>query len=72
MGKDRTVGLATLNQNLMRGIPSYCRVSGGRMQFSASLTLLDLVKNGASVEPLPRTSLIWGGVHVIPDTPGDS
>ena len=35
-GKWRFEGLATLNQALMRGLLSYCRVFGGRDHFSAS------------------------------------
>ena len=38
-------GLATLNQTLLRGIPSCRRVFGGRAHFIASLPLLAFVKN---------------------------
>ena len=35
LGKGRMEGLATLNQNLMRVLPSCCQVFGGRDNFSA-------------------------------------
>ena len=38
--KGRMEGLATLNQALMRGLPSCFRVFGGRTHFSASLSLI--------------------------------
>ena len=44
LGKGNIEGLATLNQALMRGLPSFWRVFGGRAHFSASLPLLALVK----------------------------
>ena len=43
-GQGKTEGLATLNQSLIRGLPSCRRVSRGRSNFSASLTMLALVK----------------------------
>ena len=38
-------GLATLNQALMRGLPSYRRIFGEKAHFGASLPLLVFVKN---------------------------
>ena len=43
-GKGRMDGLDTLNQSLMWGLPSCCRVFRGRAHFSASLPLLAFVK----------------------------
>ena len=43
LGRGKTEGLATLNQALMRGLPSCRQVFGGRAHFSASLPLLTLV-----------------------------
>ena len=37
LGRGKTEGLATLNQALMRGLPSCRRVFGGRAHFSAFL-----------------------------------
>ena len=42
--KVSTEGLTTLNQNPLRGVPSYYRDFWVRAHFSASLTLLELVK----------------------------
>ena len=50
-GQVKTEGLATLNQALMRGLPSCRRVFGGRAYFSASLPLLALVKNVSIMNP---------------------
>ena len=44
-------GLATLNQALMRGLPSCLQVFGGRAHFSASLPLLVFVKNVSLLDP---------------------
>ena len=44
-------GLATLNQALMRGLPSCRRIFGGRAHFSASLPLLAFVKNVSLLNP---------------------
>ena len=46
-GNGKTEGLATLNQALMRGLPACCRVFGGRAHFSASLTLMSLIKSAS-------------------------
>ena len=50
-GKGKTEGMFTLNQALMRGMPSCQRVFGGRAHFSASLPLLDLVNNVSLMDP---------------------
>ena len=44
-GEGGTEGLVTLNQALMRGLPSCFQIFWGGVHFSASLTLLDFVKN---------------------------
>ena len=44
-GRGNMEGLATLNQALMRDLPSCCRIFGGGDHFSASLPLLVFVKN---------------------------
>ena len=44
-GKGRTEGLKTLNQALVRGLPSGHRVFGGRAKLIASLPLLAFIKN---------------------------
>ena len=41
-GKEKMEGLATLNQALMRGLHSCCRIFGGRDHFITSLPLLAL------------------------------
>ena len=43
--------MATLNQALMRGLPSFRKVFGGRARFSASLTLISLVRNVLLMNP---------------------
>ena len=47
----KTDGLATLNQALMRGLTSCCRIFGGRARFSASLPLLVFVKKLSLLNP---------------------
>ena len=44
-------GLATLNYALMRGLPSCCRIFGGRAHFSASTPLLAFVKHVSLMNP---------------------
>ena len=51
LGQGNIEGLATLNQALMRGLPSCRRVFRGRAHFSASLPLLTLVKNVSLMNP---------------------
>ena len=51
--KGRMEGLATLNQTLMRGLPSCCRVSGGRANFSASPPPTCVCRKYEPDEPLP-------------------
>ena len=50
-GKGRMEGIATLNQALMRDLPSCSRVFGGRAHFSASLPLLALKQNVSLLNP---------------------
>ena len=50
-GKGRMEGLVTLNQDLMRGLPSCHRVFGVRDHFSASLPLLAFMKNVSLLNP---------------------
>ena len=49
--KGRMEGLATLNQTLLRGIPSCRRVFGGRAHFSISLPLLVFFNNMSLLDP---------------------
>ena len=44
-------GIATLNQALMRGLPSCRQIFGGRAHFSASLPLIAFVKNVSLMNP---------------------
>ena len=60
-GKGRIEGLATLNQDPMRGLPSCCHIFGGRAHFSASLHLLAFVKNVSMMNPSLDTVCIGGG-----------
>ena len=50
-GQGKTKGLTTLNQALMRGLPSCWQLFGGRAHFSASLPLISLVKNVSLMNP---------------------
>ena len=61
LGRGKTEGLATLNQALMRGLPSCRRVFGGRAHFSASLPLLALVKNVSLMNPSLDPACAVGG-----------
>ena len=60
-GQVKTEGLATLNQALMRGLPSCRRVFGGRAYFSASLPLHALVKKYSLVKPSLDAACPGGG-----------
>ena len=68
-GKGRMEGLATLNQTLMRGLPSYSRVFGGRNHFSASLPLLAFVKSVSLMKPSLDPEFTGGGGHDQTDSP---
>ena len=70
-GKGRTEGLETLNQALMRGLPSGHRVFGGRAKLIASLPLLAFIKNVYLWNPPPIPSLRCRGVHPLSYMPGD-
>ena len=59
--KGRMEGLATLNQTLLRGIPSFQRFFGGRLHFSASLSLLTFVNNASLLNPSLDPSCSGGG-----------
>ena len=60
-GKERMEGLATLNQDLMRCLSSCSRVFGGRAHFSASLPLLEFVKNVSLLNPSLDPACTGGG-----------
>ena len=68
-GQGNMDGLATLNQALMRGLPSCRRIFGGRTNFRGSLPLIVFVKNVIFNEPLPRPCLHRGRVHALTDLP---
>ena len=53
--------LATLNQALMRGLPSCRRIFGGSAHFSTSLPLLAFVKNVGLLNPYLDPACIGGG-----------
>ena len=59
--KGRMEGLATLNQALMRGLPSFRRFFGGRARFSASVHLLVFVKNVSLLNPYLEPVYTGGG-----------
>ena len=63
-------GLTTLNQTLLRGLPSYCKVFGGRAHFSTSLPLLDFIKNVYLMNPSLDPAYDRGGVHALDEPPG--
>ena len=60
-GKGRMEGLATLNQDLMRGLSSCLQVFGGRAYFSASLPMLAFVKNVSLLNPSLDPTCTGGG-----------
>ena len=57
----RIKGISNLNQTLLRGIPSFRRVFGGRAHFSASLPLLEFVKNASLLNPSLEPACARGG-----------
>ena len=59
--KGHMEGLATLNQTLLRFLPSFRRVFGGREHFSASLPLLAFIKNVLLLNPPMTHPVLWGG-----------
>ena len=70
-GRDKTKGLETLNQALMRGLLYLRRVFGGRVHFSASLPLLSLVKNVSLMNHfLDPACAGGGGVHAVANSAG--
>ena len=68
-GRGKVEGLATLNQALMPGLPSCCRIFGGRAHFSTYLPLIAFVKKLEPDETLPQTRVYRGGVHALADSP---
>ena len=50
-GRGKTEGLTTLNQALMRGLPYFRKLFGGRAHFCAYFPLLALVKNISLMNP---------------------
>ena len=64
----RTEVLATLNQTLMRGLPSCFWIFGERSHFSASPPLLVLVKNTSLWNPSLDPSCAGEGFHLMADT----
>ena len=68
-GKGRMEGIATLNQALMRDLPSCSRVFGGRAHFSASLPLLALKQNVSLLNPSLDPACTGGGFHALADSP---
>ena len=65
-------GIATLNQTLLRGIPSFRPVFEWRAHFRASLPLLAFVKNASILNPSLDLACTEGGVHDLDDPPGNS
>ena len=61
LGQGKTEGLATLNQALMRGLPSFRQLFGQRAHFSASLPLLSLVNNVSLMNPSLYPACAGGG-----------
>ena len=59
--KGRMEGLATLNQTLLKGLPSCWRVFGGRLHLSAFLPLLVFVKNVSLLNPSLEPTCSGGG-----------
>ena len=60
-GEFRTEGLDNLNQVMMRGLLYCCRFFGGRVHFSASLPLLELVNNVSLWSPSLEPACTGGG-----------
>ena len=69
-GRGKTEGLTTMNQALMRGLPSFQKIFWGRAHFSSSLPLLAFVWSVL----LRKTSLdpacARGGIHAVADEAG--
>ena len=63
-------GLASLNQTLLRGIPSYQQVFGGLAHFSAPLTLLAFIKNVTLLKPSLDLSCTGRGFTPCTTCPG--
>ena len=69
--KFRTEVLANLNQTLMRGRLSCCRVFRGRAYFRSPLPLLALGKNMLLWNLFLEPDFDGGGIHSMADTLGD-
>ena len=67
-----TQGLATLNQDILRGIPSCWRVFWWSSHFSASLPLLAFVNNFSIMNPSLEPVCSRGGFHTLDIMPGYS
>ena len=64
--RGRTEEIANLNHTLMRGLPSCCQVIGRRVHFSASLPLLEFIKNVFLTNPSLDTSCsVRGGGSLL-------
>ena len=59
--KERVEGIVALNQTLLMGLPSLWRVFYGRLHFSASLPLLEFVKNVSILNPSMNPACARGG-----------
>ena len=69
-GRGKMERIATLNQAPLRGLPSCCRIFGGRVHFSAFSPLLAFVKNVSLLNPsLDPACTGGGGVHALADAP---
>ena len=62
--KERTEGLTTLNQKLLRGVPLCWRGFGGMEHFSASLTLLVFLRNMYLMNPYLDPAYAGAGSHL--------
>ena len=70
--KGPTYGIATLNQAILKGIPSCQKVSRRGLYFSASLPLLAFINNLSLMKPSLDPSCSGGGVHVLDELTGTS
>ena len=68
-GRGKMDTLATLNQALMRGLPSCRRIFVGRSHFSTPPPLLAFVKNVSLLNPSLNHVCTGGGVHTLADLP---
>ena len=68
-GRGNMDGLATLNQALMRGLSSCCRIFEGRAHFSTSPPLLVFENNVSLLNPYLDPACTGGGVHALADLP---